>query len=485
MNRNQETAQQILQEILEGVRELNEEAIRALIQEDPEAAVFLILEQALRLKKLLVAKQTQKISTPSGMVPPYEKPTQPKKDGKRGRKPGHPGSGRKKNPQITKTVQHPPLEQCPDCGGPVTPCQSKKAQRIRVIEDIPATIEPEVTAHEIPRSYCPHCKKLVEPKVEDALPNARLGNRVLALSAHWHYGLGMPAGQIADLLNDHLSTEVSRGGLFGMWKRLGDCLQPWCDQLIDEMLESTVLHADETGWRVNGKTHWLWCFTNRDATFYLIHPSRGDPALFEFFRETFPGVLVSDFWACYAHVDSTHQYCLAHLLREFKKVDGINASADWEEFSKKAKRLFGDALRLYHREGYDPPMFQSRIDRLHERLIDLMLTQSTDKDVRRLAARLEKYWDELLVFLTHPEVPPTNNHAEREIRPAVIMRKVTGGNQSEAGAKTQSILMTVFRTLKRRGYNPADAVVDALKTTIRTGHLPPLPPPPSPLSSNN
>ena len=292
----------------------------------------------------------------------------------------------------------------------------------------------------------------------------------------------MPARQIADILSDHLNTAaqkpvVSLGGLFGMWKRLAHWLQPWYDHLIDEMLKSAVLHGDETGWRVNGKTYWLWCFTNRDATFYMIHPSRGDPALFEFFREAFHGVLVSDFWACYGHINTTHQYCLAHLLRELKKVDGTNSSAAWTEFSKKAKRLFGDALRLYHREGYDPQLFQSRIDRLYERLINLMLTPSADKDVKRIAARLEKYWDELLVFLTHPEVPPTNNHAEREIRPAVIMRKIIQGNQSEAGAKTQSVLMTVFRTLKRRGYHPAGAVVDALKTAIRTDTLPPLPPP--------
>ena len=157
-------------------------------------------------------------------------------------------------------------------------------------------------------------------------------------------------------------------------------------------------------------------------------------------------------------------------------MDGSNSSEDWQAFSKKAKRLFGDALRLYHREGYEPQLFQSRIDRLYERLVDLMLIQSADKDVKRIANRLEKYWDELLVFLVHPEVPPTNNHGEREIRPAVVMRKMIQGNQSESGAKTQSILMTVFRTLKRRGYNPVTAVVDALKTTIRTGLLPPLPP---------
>ena len=128
MNHDRETAQRILQEVLEGIRELTEEAIRALVQEDPEAAVFLILEETLRLKKFLASQQNKKITTPSGMVPPYEKSAKQKKDKKRGRKPGHKGSGRKKNPKITKRIQHPPLETCPDCGGTVTPCQRRKGQ---------------------------------------------------------------------------------------------------------------------------------------------------------------------------------------------------------------------------------------------------------------------------------------------------------------------------------------------------------------------
>ena len=124
MNHNRETAQRILQEVLEGVRELTEEAIRALVQEDPEAAVFLILEQANRLTKTLKAQNTQEITTPSGMVPPYEKTSKQKIGKKRGRKPGHEGSSRKKPPKITKRIQHPPLETCPDCGGAVPPpCQ--------------------------------------------------------------------------------------------------------------------------------------------------------------------------------------------------------------------------------------------------------------------------------------------------------------------------------------------------------------------------
>jgi len=88
---------------------------------------------------------------------------------------------------------------------------------------------------------------------------------------------------------------------------------------------------------------------------------------------------------------------------------------------------------------------------------------------------LKKYWDELLTFLEHPEVPATNNHAEREIRPAVIMRKVIQGNRSDKGARTQSVLMTILRTLKRRNYNPVDTLVSSLVESIHTGFLPPFP----------
>jgi transposase len=475
MNTNLETAQKLIQEFLKGTQELTEEKIRVWLREDPELVIFFVLEQHRRLKEKLAAKQIRKITAPSGSIPLHEKENTKRRKTKRGRKRGHAGACRKKPAEITQRVTHEPLQICPDCGGPLNSCASKKAKRTRIIEDIPEAVEAVVTEHEIPRSYCPKCKKLVEPKVEDALPNATLGNRVLALSGHWHYGLGMPSQTIADILDSYLSTTISLGGLFGMWNHLASCLEPWREQLMNELHKSTVLHADESGWRVNGQRHWIWCFSNRDTTFYMIHTNRNLDALFEFFQTHFDGVLVSDFYPCYEHVNSSHQYCLAHLLRELKKVDGLNPSAEWQEFSKKTKRLFADALRLYHREGYDPNDFSSRIERLNRRLIDLMLMSSTDPDVRRLTKRLEKFWDELLVFLEQPEVPPTNNQAEREIRPAVIMRKVLQGNQSEKGARTQAILMTIYRTLKRRALNPVTTIVDALKTLIRTGHLPPFP----------
>ena len=105
-----------------------------------------------------------------------------------------------------------------------------------------------------------------------------------------------------------------------------------------------------------------------------------------------------------------------------------------------------------------------------------MLAQGwRQKHARRLAKRLRRHEAELFTFLDHPEVPSDNNHSERQIRPAVMVRKNSYANGSEDGAETQSVLMSVFRTLKQRGHNPVSAVLDGVQTYLRTGQLPPLP----------
>jgi hypothetical protein len=285
----------------------------------------------------------------------------------------------------------------------------------------------------------------------------------------------MSLSQIVELLNSHLHFQVSAGGLIQMWKRLADRFEPWYEEISEDIRDSAVLHADETGWRVNGKTHWLWCFTNGQSTVYMIDRSRGSPALNEFFQEVFEGVLVTDFWAAYDSIaNGKRQFCLAHLLRELEKIDASNSSDEWCVFSKKTKRLFMDALRLRRRDNFSPDTHASRIERLNKRLIDLMLIGSSDPDVHRLCKRLRNYWDDLLTFLEQPGVPATNNHAEREIRPAVIMRKMIQGNRSDKGARTQAVLMTIFRTLKRRNFLPVDTICANLQALILTKKLPPI-----------
>jgi len=406
------------------------------------------------------------------MVPPYEKPTIAKRRRKPGAKPGHPGTRRPSPPEITHREEHPPLDHCPQCGSPLG---APTERRFRLIEEIAET-QPEVTEHSIPRHWCPTCKKLVEPPVADAMPRATFGHRLVALTAWLHYGVGATLSQVCDVLCHHLHLTLSQGGLVNAWQGLAAILRAWYAEIGEQVKASGVLHADETGWRVSGKTHWLWCFTTPGATYYMIDRSRGSPALSKFFTTAFDGILVTDFWAAYnAVVCTVRQACLPHLFRELDKTDEHDSSEPWVRFSKKLKRLLRDAIRLGKNREMAQERFASRRARLARRLRALLDTESSNNNVKRLLKRLRRYRDALFTFLDHPDVPSDNNHAEREIRPAVVMRKNSLCNRSSNGANTQAILMSVYRTLKMRGLDPLETIVSSLKHYVRTGSLPPLP----------
>jgi hypothetical protein len=455
--------------------QLTAEQAALIFQQGQEAVVFALLTLAKQLaEQHPTAPATSDPSTPSGQTPPYQKPTGKGRSKPKGARPGHPGHRRAAPPRIDRREEHI-LSTCPKCHGPVRPCRSS---RTRVIEDIPADITPVVTEHVVRRYWCPGCRATVEPVVTDALPGSTIGLRVVVLSAWLHYLLGTTLAQIIDVFNFHRHFEVSAGGLVQMWHRLREILFAWYLEIQAQALDSAVLHADETGWRVNGKTHWLWCFTTTDVTYYMIDRSRGSPALKRFFKSEFAGVLVTDFWAAYnAVVCARKQKCLPHLLRDLKRTQHYHKPGeDWPAFSKLLKRLIRDALRLgKRRKELSPERFAARRRRLQGRLHDLLARPWEQRHARRLVKRLRRHEAELLTFLDHAEVPSDNNHAERQIRPAVMVRKNSYANGSDEGTETQSVLMSVFHTLKQRGHNPVSAVLEAVRSSLRTGQLPPLP----------
>jgi len=410
-------------------------------------------------------------ATPSGQRPIYTKPASPKRKGKPGARKGHPGARRPAPQRIDERKEHR-LDRCPCCGGQLQRCARTRS---RTVEDILEDLRTVVTEHTIHRDYCPRCKKHVEPAVPDALPNASVGHRTVALSAWLHYGVGVSIAQVRDLLGGQFQTRLSAGGLVAAWQRLAAILEPWYVQLADQAKASAHLHADETGWRMNGQTWWLWCFANRATCYYLIDPSRGSPALERFFAEAFDGVLITDFWPAYNAFATERQCCLVHLLRELEKVDEHNASADWQAFAKKLRRLLRDGIRLRKRLDFSPQRYAWRIERIDRRLWALADAAYADADAGRLAKRLRKHIDELFTFLDYPDVTFDNNLAERMIRPAVILRKISQSNRSEKGAAVQAVLMSVYRTLKLRGHDPLATITSALRHYLTHGQLPTLP----------
>jgi transposase len=451
---------------------LTQAQAEAVLPRDHLAAIFLLLQ----LSAAIAGKPDTPASgahTPSGSIPPYAKPTSKRRKKKLGGQIGHAGKSRPR-PQVIDHQQSHELPNCPVCGGELL---RTGRTRTRLIEDIPDDLRVESTEHTIHRDWCPCCRKQVEPKVPDALPNCTLGNRIVALTAWLHYGLGTTISQIIEVFSQHLHLALTAGGLMQMWHRMADIFGPWYEQVHRHCLDAGVLHADETGWRVDGKTWWLWCFATTDSTFYFLDPSRGHPALDQFFVEEFDGVLVSDFWAAYDAVGRMKQKCWPHLLRDLKEVDkGAENGDDWSEFAKRLRRIYTDAVRLAAaRQTMPKDEHELKLAKLHGRMIELAMSEWENGHARRLAKRLKKYGEELLTFVECEGVPADNNHAEREIRPAVLMRKVSQGNRSVRGAHTRAVLMTIYRTLKKRGLDPLLVAVEALRAYATTGQLPSLP----------
>lgn len=466
--------------------ELDEARARQLCSRGSEVMTLALLALARRIAELQSSSPTAgglaaTPSTPSGMIPVYAKLSASKRRKAPGAKEGHPGARRARPERIDRKVEHR-LPHCPDCGGRLQRCHRT---RTRIIEDIPEEITPVVTEHTLHRDYCPHCKKDIEPVVSEAMPGATLGHHIVGLTSWFHYGLGITISQVIEILSYHLQTRLTSGGLIDAWRRLAVVLTDWYEQIAEEARKSAVLHADETGWRVEGQTHWLWCFANHTVCYYMIDRCRGSPALQKFFGEAFAGTLIHDFWAPYESIETAdRQYCLVHLLRELEKVDLRNDSAEWQAFAKKLRRLIRDGIRLRKRSDFTPQRYRRRIHLIDARLTELAQWQRAngsvvycDPDALRLAKRLRAHWDHLFTFLDKPDVPFDNNFAERQIRPAVILRKNSQSNRSQQGAATHAVLMSVYRTLKLRGHNPTKTIASALQTSLATGQLPPLPRP--------
>lgn len=431
------------------------------------------LQQQLRKLQAPVARDENENpvdpARPSAMTPAYEKPSsQGKRRKTPGRKKGHVGVRRKKPDHIDQVKEHK-LERCPDCHASL---RGKHAceTRSRYIEDLPQT-RSIIIEHRIYRYYCRDCDKIVEAPVTDALPNSTIGLRTLVFTAWLHYGLGIATTKITRILNAAAQFKVTAGGLFQAWHRLAEILKTVYDEIGQQAKASAVLNADETGWRVNGETYWLHCLCNQVLAYFGIERSRGSPAIKKLLGEFFRGILISDFWGGYNFIKTlAKQKCLVHLMRELVKTSLTNTTAQWCAFSKKLARLVRDAIGLRSRaDKLAPLVFEKRKARLKSRLQNLINGDYQEKDCARLVKRLRRHQDELFTFLDHPEVDWHNNRAERQLRPAVVARKNSGGNHSDRGAETQAVMMTVFFTLALHGQEEVNTVVQMVEQYLKNG----------------
>lgn len=368
----------------------------------------------------------------------------------RGRPAGHPGQGRSRPERVDQTERVEIGDTCPDCGTPFT---GEIQLRSRVIEDIEPVQPTVVTRYEIERGWCPCCRSYQENPVTAALPRYRLGLHVMLFVVYQKVALGLSYGKIKRELATYFSLSVSRKTLQGMVSEVARLFGPAYKQLIELMRDQAALHVDETGWRVDGTNHWLWIFVNDMVTFYVLSRSRGSKVPKALLGDQFEGVLISDFFSAYSPLDYQKAKCWAHLLRDSHDLTKGRSPPDSERgrFHHDLHHLFLEMGLALEKVATDETARQQLYQQMRTELLALAQQDWQEPDCQRLAHRIEKHLEELLLWLCHPEVSPDNNEAERELRPAVITRKTSFGSRSRQGAHAFAVLLSLIRTWERQG----------------------------------
>jgi transposase len=394
-----------------------------------------------------------------------------KKDPKRpGRKPGQ---GEFRNRPVAPEEDHrgPPVEVpvtetvCPDCGGDLM----DDGEEVVTHTEIPPAPRPEVKAYRIRTRVCCKCQRKVRGQHPEVAPDQcgatahRLGARAQAAAHLLHYGDGVPQRKVPGVLKSLTGLPVTQGALTQSALRLGTgkgAVAQVYEQLRKEVKEQEVINTDDTGWRVGGQAAQLMVFESEPITLYQIRARHRNEEVREVIGDHYEGTLCTDRGKSYdakALAETKQQKCLSHILRSIDEVLEIKRGAG-RLFGAVLKSQLQEAIGLYH-AFHDPEKKLCDYDegvRTIEREVSYHLRPRAlkDRDNQRLLKEIGRHHarGNLLRFLHHPTtVEPTNNAAERALRPAVIARKVSQCSKNERGAAALSAFKSVIGTLKKSG----------------------------------
>ena len=419
-----------------------------------------------QISKLEKEVQYLKNKPPTSTAPFGCAPEKLKKNPKpRGQKEGHEGFFRQP-PKVTETIDVP-LEYCPDC---LVEVEHLK-YHTQIIEELPLII-PQVIQITTQSGICPKCRKKVrsthpwQSSKAMGAAGVSLGPRVKAVAIELQHRFHLTKSKSCAILKEFFGINLSRGGLVHISHRAAARLQPKYHQLEREVQQSSHIHADERGWYVNRRGHQLCVFTNQAVTLYKIAERRTRELIKKVLGEHYQGVLITDCLAIYDEVNGLQQKCYAHHLRAIE--EGLKKMPEGKSlYLEEIKLMLQTAMSLKTVErDLSRVQFRERIkdlERWAEKLLKVEnLSQQLEPEEARVRQRLSKQADHLFEFLRHKAVEATNNQAERQLRPAVIARKLSCGNRSEKGARTWEVLASLAVTSKQRNESFKDLVKDSM-----------------------
>lgn len=435
-----------------------------------QAQVAALTEENARLRAEIDRLQSRPPSPPPGI-----KPSRPERAGEPLPRKRRSLSFARPRETPTRVVEHR-LGSCPDCGGPVSAGYEKRRRQVIELPAAPM----EITDHVLFGHWCGYCGKEQVASVsaeELGAPGAgRLGARLRSLVVLLRTEGRLPLRTIQRLLGVQYGVKISVGELAEILHAAAQAGEREVEAILEQVRAAPVVHADETGWREDGRNGYLWSFSTPDEAeepvrYYRYEPSRAGAVVEAVLGETFEGVLVSDFYSAYGVYLGPHQRCWVHLLRDLRALrDQHPDDAAVRAWAQAVKAVY-ETAKAWQPEH--PGTRWEEKERLtaqrafEERLMGLARPFLTDptRPQHVLAKRIERFRPELFVFVADPRVPSDNNAAERSLRPSVIARKISGGTRSEAGSATRTTLMTLFGTWKLQGQDLLEACRRMLLTT--------------------
>jgi transposase len=377
---------------------------------------------------------------------------------------------------ISEILEAPLPEACPHCGG--TLCATDTTSQFQT--EIPR--QPIRREFRIHVGCCQGCGRRVQGRhplqTSDATGAAasQLGPDAQAAVVTLNKEAGLSHGKISHCLDTLFGIDLTRGASAQIVLRAAERLAPAHQEIVTEIQNAEQLWVDETGWRLGGQPSWLHVWVSERATCYQVAQGRSAAVLEKVLGSDWAGVLIHDGLASYDRfTEALHQQCLFHVLRRAREL-AATARGGAVRFPRQVIDLFTGAIHLrneYLAGRVLPAVWESARDVYEIRLLQLLDVERVNAENARLSKHLDRHFVSWFPFLTNEDITPTNAVGEQAVRPAVVNRKVWGGNRTPAGAQAQGVLSSVLRTCQQQ----AKIVVDFLSATLRSFGNPLLPRP--------
>jgi transposase len=355
-------------------------------------------------------------------------------------------------------------DNCPHCGSELLQLSNHSAEVLQQAE-LPEA-KAIVTEYQLLRYQCNACGKNSIASLPQGVPDSAFGPKLMGLVATLTGVFHLAKREAIQLIKELYGVDMSTGSITNIEERTSIALDPIYQRIYHFVIESSFCkHFDETGWRDSGKRHFAWIASCGHAAFYRIDRERSSAAFHRLIKKCPKNFsAVTDRYAVYNSI-GTHQYCLAHLIREFKKYaerDGLD-----KEIGEALVRELKSVCHKHgeYREG--KIMLQQRNQQLgrHKRKVQTCLEDGMangSDQLYRLSENLLDDFDKLWAFTKSAEMEPTNNMAERDLRKLVIWRKKSYGTRSPRGQRFVERITTVAQTARKRGRDVLGLIQEAL-----------------------